>query len=150
MVFLPRFPLCSAHAPSVQRKNTGRLRCQELCAAFCQLLCIPPLSPPAASHDLPKKLNVSAVLLKAWPVRGFCRAFFCPGTGLCRCHLLWGPGTRLAALCLLEQPLGFSQNGTGSLFLCVQQLVMESFRGGGSAATLSQTRAHQAKNPPLL
>lgn len=50
---------CLARAPSAadaaQRKNPARLTCQELSAAFYQLLCIPPLSPPAASHDLPKK-----------------------------------------------------------------------------------------------
>lgn len=96
VVFLPCFPLCLAHAPSAadaaQRKNPARLTCQELSAAFYQLLCIPPLSPPAASDELPKKkkkLNVSAVgvsaVLRAWPGQSLCR-----GTGRCRCHLLGG------------------------------------------------------------
>jgi len=59
VVFPSCFPLCLAQPASlpadVQKENTA-FRCQKLSAAFYQLSCIPPFSPPAnsISNDMSK------------------------------------------------------------------------------------------------
>lgn len=126
MVFLSRFPLCLAHTPSAadaaQRKNTARLTCQELSAAFYQLLCIPPLSPPATSDELPNNRTFQQwgfqLCSKPGPCRAFAEASSALGQDAAGATFSVALGTRLAALCLLEQPLSFFQNGIGFLFSC--------------------------------
>lgn len=110
------------------------------CAAFYQLLCIPPLSPPAARDELPEKMNISGVWI--WVVcskLGLGRGLFLPGTGHCRCHVCCGPREqRLAALCLPEQPLSFFQNGIGLLFFAGDGIIS---RRGLSGETLPKPRS---------
>lgn len=125
MVFLSRFPLCLAHTPSAadaaQRKNTARLTCQELSAAFYQLLCIPPLSPPATSDELPNNRTFQQwgfqLCSKPGPCRAFAEASSALGQDAAGATFSVALGTRLAALCLLEQPL-LPEWDWVSLFVC--------------------------------
>lgn len=141
VVFLPCFPPRLAHAPSAadaaQRKNPGGLTCQELSAAFYQLLCIPPLSPPAASHELPKKIkikmNVSAVgvsaVHKAWPGQSFAE-----GQGAAGVTSSVALGTSLPSRTTI-------QNGIGLLFLCATAADGMVSRRGLGRETLPKPRS---------